>query len=185
MHFFSFGIILSLRLLVKKVDNGVMSYLLSSGVKRTTVWTTEMLVIVSNMFVLILFCTGLGIICSQIMFPDKLDIFVYISINIGVYILHLALLGICFMCSSIFNEYRLATLFGAGFPIIFILIQMLSNMEGSMEWLKYMTILTLFDSNKLISGDNEAYLMLGGLAIIAIVCSIIGVAVFKRKNMSL
>ena len=27
--------------------------------------------------------------------------------------------------------------------------------------------------------------MLGGLAIIAIVCSIIGVAVFKRKNMSL
>lgn len=180
-----FGIILSLRSLVKKVDNGVMSYLLSSGVKRSTVWFTEMLVIVSNMLVLILFCTGLGIICSQIMFPDKLNILAYISINVGVYVLQLALLGICFMCSSIFNEYRLAALFGAGIPIIFILIQMLSNTKGSMTWLKYMTILTLFDSNKLINGDYDAYFMLGGLVIIAIVCSIIGVFIFKRKSMSL
>ena len=45
--------------------------------------------------------------------------------------------------------------------------------------------LNLFEFNKLISGNNEAYLMLGGLAIIAIVCSIIGAVVFKRKSMSL
>ena len=43
-----FGVLLSLRLIVKKVDNGVMSYLLSSGVERKSVWFTQMLVIITR-----------------------------------------------------------------------------------------------------------------------------------------
>ena len=89
------------------------------------------------------------------------------------------------MCSCIFNEYRLASLFGAGIPIVFIMIQMLSNMQGSMEGLKFATLLTLFDPQKLINGNNEGYLMLGGLLVVMIVCYGVGGIIFDRKRMSL
>ena len=89
------------------------------------------------------------------------------------------------MCSCIFNEYRLAALFGSGIPIIFIMIQMLSNMQGSMEWLKYITLLTLFDPVSLIAGNSEGYIMLGILSIVAFVCYILGLVVFNKKSMSL
>ena len=180
-----FGILLSLRLVVKKVDNGVMGYLLCTGVERKTVWFTQLLVLVTNLIVLVVFCTTLGIVCSGLMFPGELDIRGYLMINAGVLVLHLALSSICFMCSCIFNEYRLASLFGSGIPIVFILIQMLANMQGSMESLKYATILTLFDPAKLAAGSNDAYLMIGVLGIIAILCYGIGGRIFNRKSMSL
>ena len=180
-----FGILLALRLVVRKVDNGVMSYLLCSGVERRSVWFTQMLVIITNLFVLIAFCTGLGLGCSALMFPGDLDIGAYLVLNLGVFILQLTLTGICYMCSCIFNEYRLASLFGAGIPIVFIMIQMLSNMQGSMEGLKFATLLTLFDPQKLINGNNEGYLMLGGLLVEMIVCYGVGGIIFDRKSMSL
>ncbi|WP_285946821.1 ABC transporter permease subunit, partial [Thomasclavelia cocleata] len=180
-----FGVLLSLRLIVKKVDNGVMSYLLSSGVERKSVWFTQMLVIITNMFILIGYCTILGIVLSEMMFPGKLDIGAYVTINVGTLILQLTLSGICYMCSCIFNEYRLAALFGSGIPIIFIMIQMLSNMQGSIEWLKYVTLLTLFDPVRLIAGNSEGYIMLGILSIVAFVCYILGLVVFNKKSMSL
>lgn len=180
-----FGILLALRLIVRKVDNGVMSYLLCSGVTRKTVCFTQLMVIITNLLVLILFCTGLGIGCSAILFPGDLDIGAYLVLNGGVFILQLALSGICYMCSCIFNEYRLASLFGAGVPIVFIMIQMLSNMQGSMEWLEYLTLLTLFDPAKLIAGNSDGYLMLGGLLVVTLICYSVSVIVFNRKNMSL
>lgn len=180
-----FGILLSLKLVVKKVDNGTMSYLLCSGIKRSNVWFTQLLVLISNISVLIVYCTVLGLISSQLMFPDSLDINAFLSLNLGLLLLHLALSGICFMCSCIFNEYRLASLFGAGVPIVFILIQMLSNMEGSMEWLKYATLVTLYDPTKIIAGESSAYLMLGCLALVALICFVVSKIVFDKKSMSL
>ena len=155
------------------------------GVERRSVWFTQMLVIITNLFVLIAFCTGLGLGCSALMFPGDLDIGAYLVLNLGVFILQLTLTGICYMCSCIFNEYRLASLFGAGIPIVFIMIQMLSNMQGSMEGLKFATLLTLFDPQKLINGNNEGYLMLGGLLVVMIVCYGVGGIIFDRKSMSL
>lgn len=180
-----FGIIITLRLIVKKIDNGVMSYLLSNGINRKTVWFTQLIVIASTMLVLISYCTLLGLLCANIMFPNKLDITAYLSINFGVYILHLSLLSICFMFSCIFNEYHLATLFGAGIPVVFILLQMLANMQGSMEWLKYTTILSLYNPTKLINGNSNGYLMLVGLGFIIIICNYVGMYYFNKKSISL
>lgn len=180
-----FSVLLSLRLIAKKVDNGVMSYLLSSGVERKTVWFTQLLVLMTNLLMLISFCTILGIICSALMFPGDLNIKAFLILNLGVFILHLSLSGICYMCSCIFNEYRLAALFGCGMPILFIMIQMLSNMQGSMEGLKYLTLLTLFDQTKLIAGSSEGYMMLGILVVVTLICNVMGALIFNRKSMSL
>lgn len=180
-----FVVILSMRLLVKKVDNGSMAYLLSSGNDRYCVWFTQLCVLLSNLLVLILYCTCLGLLCSQIFFSGNLDIPAYLRLNLGVLILHIALASICFLASCLCNEYKNASLWGAGIPVLCILIQMLANMKGDLEALKYVTLLTLFDAQKLIINDSEAWFMIGGLAVLAGVCFISSGIVFKRKNISL
>lgn len=180
-----FIVMLSIRLLVRKVDNGFMAYLLSSGVTRKTVWSTQLMVLLSNIIALIAYCVILSIVCSMLMFPGELDISAYLRLNLGVLILHVAFGAIAYLCSSVFDEARMATMVGAGIPVIFVLIQMLANMKGNLADLKYATMLTLFDSTGLLANESNAYGYLGILILIALVCLIAGNMFFKKRNLPL
>ena len=55
-----------------------MTYLLSCGEKRSRVWMTQLAVLLSALFLLIAFCTLMGIVCSILMFPG---VFGYCSLS--------------------------------------------------------------------------------------------------------
>lgn len=180
-----FMVILAMKLMVRKVDNGSMSFLLSSGVTRTSVWLTQLCVLLSFLFVLLLYCTVLGIVCSVLLFPDALDIPAFLRLNVGVFCLHAALASIGFLASCVFNEYKNAALIGAGIPVVFLLLQMLANMKGNLENFKYATLMTLFDTQKLIEGTTSGLMMTGVLALIAILCFTMSGIFFKRRDLPL
>lgn len=180
-----FIMVLSTRLIVSKVEQGFMGYLLSSGSDRGKVLRTQIAVLLSHILVLVNYVILLGVTCGAMMYPGDLDIQAYVILNVGALVLYFAFAGIGFMFSCIFNETKNATIFGAGLPIIFILIQMLSNMKGDLENFKYATILTLFDRDGLIVGNADAFMMLGVLVCIGAICFGVGYIVFKRKDMSL
>lgn len=180
-----FIVMLAIRLLVRNVDNGFMAYLLSSGVDRKQVWLTQFWVLISNILTLIVYCTLLGIVVSMVMFPDALDIMAFVRLNIGVFFLQVCFASIAFLCSSVCNEARFATMIGAGLPVVFVLIQMLSNMKGNLEGLKYATIITLFDTEGLVAGNTESYGMLLILFVLALICFGIGFFRFKQRNLPL
>ncbi len=182
---FLFTVLLSLKYIAKKVDNGSMAYLLSSGSTRGCVWRTECFVLLTNLLLLIVYCTLLGLVCSSFMFPQDLDVAAYLRLNFGVLCLHMALAGISFLFSCICNEYRQAATFGAGFGIYFILVQMLANMKGNLENMKYATLMTLFDRDALIVNAAKGWYMSGILLLIAIGCFSAANVLFQRKNMSL
>ena len=182
---FLFSVILSLRLLVKKVDNGSMTYLLSCGEKRSRVWMTQLAVLLSALFLLIAFCTLMGIVCSILMFPGDLDIAAFLRLNLGCLLLQTALASISFLASSALNEYRHAALIGAGTGVVFIMIQMLANMKGNLEKLQYATIMTLFDTQGLIANEAQAWARLGVLLLIAGSCLLIARRSFMQRDLSL
>lgn len=182
---FIFVAMLSMHLIVKKVDNGSMAYVLSCGNDRYCVWFTQFCVLLSALLTLILYCTCLGLLCSQIFFPGSMDVQAYLRLNFGVLILHITLASICFLTSCVCNEYKNAALWGAGIPVLCMLIQMLANMKGDLAVFKYATLLTLFDAQKLISNDIVAWFMIGGLIGIAVICFLSSAIVFKRRNMLL
>ena len=182
---FLFSVILSLRLLVKKVDNGSMTYLLSCGEKRSRVWMTQLAVLLSALFLLIAFCTLMGVVCSILMFPGDLDIAAFLRLNLGCLLLQTALASISFLTSSALNEYRHAALIGAGTGVVFIMIQMLANMKGNLEKLQYATIMTLFDTQGLIANEAQAWARLGVLLLIAGSCLLIARRSFMQRDLSL
>ena len=172
------------KLISSHTDKGSMAYLLSSPNSRSKIIFTQMKVIGTFIFALITYITIIGIIMSEIVASGNLDIGRFIILNIGLLVLHLAISGICFLASTIFNETKNAILFGAGIPVVFFLMQMLANMGGKLENLKYATIYTLFNPRDISKGIQSSYLMIGVLAIIAIGLYLVSFRIFKKKDLS-
>ena len=90
-------------LVARHVDRGSMAYLLAAPNSRTRVAFTQMTVLLTGVTAIIAVCTAVGWGCSAAMFPGALDVAGYLRLNLGVWLLHLCLSGLCFFASCISN----------------------------------------------------------------------------------
>lgn len=178
-----FCILSANKLIVRHIDRGSMTYLLSAPIKRETVAFTQMKVMVTGLFALVFYATLLGIINCEISFPGELDIRKFILLNIGVMCLLLFIGSICFLCSCIFNDSKYAIGVGAGIPTIGFVIQMMANVGKELEKARYATFFTLFDSDGIIAGDPKAIWGIIALFIGAIVLFSTAIVVFSKKDL--
>lgn len=177
-----FTIILGNKLVAGYVDRGSMAYLLATPNKRVKIALTQALSMWVSIGILITYITVAIIISSAIMHPGMLDIGKLVQMNIVVYFLHIALSGICFFASCISNDTKRSVTIGAGIPVAFFLIQMLGNMGGKLENLKYFTIFTFFNTNDIIAGKSVVFPILI-LAAVAIVLYGIGIFIFSKRDL--
>jgi len=178
-----FCILSANKLIARHVDRGSMTYLLSAPVKRETVAFTQMKVMVTGLFALVLYATMLGIVNCEISFPGELDIGKFILLNIGVLCLQLFISGICFLCSCIFNDSKYAVGVGAGIPALGFIVQMMANAGKDLENAKYATFFTLFNSDGIIAGEPSA--IWGMVVLFAGAVALFGTAivVFSKKDL--
>jgi ABC-2 type transport system permease protein len=164
-----FEIILVNKLLMKYVDSGSMACLLATPNSRKKIIVTQVVSIWLSIILLIVINTVIGLVSSAAMFPGVIDVNQYIQLNISILFLHLAISGIAFFASCLFNESKGYFSLGAGLPILFYLIQMLANMGGDLEFLKYFSIFTLFPGDAIVSGGIgvlSSNLILVGIGIV-------------------
>lgn len=182
---FVFIVIMINRLLVKYVENGSMSYILSTPNRKSKIIFTWLFTIMLMLLVLDIYITGLIILVSEIMFGGQLDILNLIIMNVGLYCLWSFMLGICFLscCALLNTSYSLWV--GCGINVLFILIQMISNVSDKVDKLKYLTPFTLFNTGNIILGETIGYVGIGVLFIIAMVMCISGIVIFSKKDLSI
>lgn len=180
-----FEILTANRLVARMVDRGSMVYLLASPNSRRKIAVTQLLVLLTGIVSLIVYCTGLGLACSEAMFPGELDIPAFLRLNLGVLALHLAVGGLCFAASCVCNDTRRSLAIGGGIPIAFYLLHMLANMGGRLEALRYVTVFTLFDTEGLLAGTGAAAGQIAALLAMAIVLYGAGVAAFMKRDLPL
>ncbi len=180
-----FEIIISNRLIAKQVDKGSMAYLLATPNTRKKIILTYGLFIFLAITILIVFTTIIGIAFSETMFSGMLDKKEFVMLNIGALLLHYTISGICFFSSCVSNDTKYSMSFGAGVPIAFFLIQMLANMGGKLESLKFATIFSLFNPTNIISGDISVIPSFIALGVIALALYLAGILVFNKKDLFL
>ena len=179
-----FIIIITNSTIMKYIDSGSMANLLSTKNSRRKIILTQCLSIVLGVILLMVIMTTIGIFCCELMFSGELDIKKYILLNFTTLLLQLVILGIAFLSACVFNESKYYYTVGAGLPILFFLINMLSNMGDKLENLKYFTVYSLLPLNKIIEGaEVGAYNIT--LAIIAIILFILGIEIFKKRDLPL
>jgi len=178
-----FSILCGNKLIARYVDRGSMVSLLSAPVKRRTVAFTQMKVIATGIFALILFATILIITLCEINFPGELEISKLILMNVGLLCLHLFISGICFFSSCLFSDTKYSIGFGAGIPALMFILQMLGNVGGNAEKAKYFTFFTLFKPEGLVAGNGDAFVGILVLFAGAFVLFAGAIAVFSKKDL--
>ena len=180
-----FEIIVANKIVAKYIERGSMAYLLATPISRQTIIRTQLSILWISLALLIVLLTASQIIISSILFPNQLDFSRLIYLNVGLYCLHLALSSICFFSSCLFNELKTSYLIGAGVPILFILIQMLSNIGEKLNFLKYFTVLTLFNAQEIAANEGNHLHLLACLLLIGIILYVLGAYIFTKRDLPL
>lgn len=179
-----FSILRGNGLVAKYVDRGSMAALAAAPVKRRTIALTQMSVLISGVFLLILYSTVLEIVIAQNYFPGDLELPKLLMLNGGLLCLQLFIGGICFLASCLFSDTKYSLGFGAGIPSLMYVLQMLANAGEKAEAARYFSLFTLFDPEAIAAGDPGAMtgvaVLLGG----AVLLYAAGVLVFCRKDLS-
>jgi len=178
-----FSILCGHTVIAQHVDRGSMVSLLSAPVKRHAVAFTQMKVLATGITALVLYTTILQITVSHLSFPGELDITRLLMMNVGLLCLHFFIGGVCFFCSCLFSDAKRSLSFGAGIPISMFALQMLANVGGNAERVRYFTFFTLYSPTGLADFKSNAILGMLILFAGALVLFIGAIAIFSKKDL--
>ncbi|MCC8168617.1 MAG: ABC transporter permease [Clostridiales bacterium] len=187
-------------LVVDQVDKGSMAYILSTPTKRSAVVITQAVFMIVVPFIMVgcAFITKL-IACNA--FVGEVEVAKYAALYGGLYLLTEAMASICYLASCIFNLSKYALALGGGLNVWFFICSLL-GMFGSesmvntgmgveeLGMFNRVSIIGLFDIDTLgtVGSGSVDYAFapkLVALAVIAVVCYLIGAIRFQKKDLPL
>ena len=62
---------------------------------------------------------------------------------------------------------------------------MLANMEGDLEVLRYATVFTLFDTDKILAAEPVGYIYMGILFGVGLILYMTGIFIFRKRDLSI
>lgn len=192
-----FVIMTANNLIAGQVDSGSMAYVLSTPTKRRTVVLTQILYLISSLFAMFALTTITSVVCLAIVSSSEITITYsqILLLNLGAFITMLAVSGICFMSSCLFNRCKLSMSCGGGLTMFFLVATIL-GLFGSkvipsairidaMKYFNYVSIISLFDAISIL-GNTTAFIWKFAILIgIAIVTYVVGLLNFEKKDLPL
>ena len=123
---------------------------------------------------------------DEMSYDEGLDFNVgdYINLNLGIFLLMFAISSISFLFSCVFNLTKNSLALGAGIPIAFLILEIMSQASSDLENLRYLSLNTLFNPSAITSGGTFApqFLVLTALGI---ALYLLGIKIFKEKDLPL
>lgn len=183
-------------LIAGQVDSGSMAYILSTSTKRSTVVFTQAVYLIGSLLAMFTLTTATGCVCLTLITEEvELTYGNLILLNIGAFLVLLALSGLCFFTSCVFDRSRRSMAIGGGLSI-FALVAAMLGLFGSpvipsvvrlnaLNNFNYATIISLFDVISIIEGTNAYILKFVILAVAGIAGYIAGAIRFTKKDLPL
>ncbi len=179
-----YSIIVGNRMIAEKVDKGSMAGFLSTPTNRLQLTLTSAVYFVLSLIVMWGVASVVGITAANISQPDALDIDTFLLMNMGAFLYHLAISSICFCSSCIFNSSKNSLVFGAGIPLLFFVVSLFIKLSEDLDFLKYFTLNTLFDTKEILAGSGYES-SFAVMAALSVVLYITGVVWFQKKDLPL
>ncbi|MGG3562109.1 ABC transporter permease subunit [Neobacillus rhizosphaerae] len=182
-----FCVMLPTQLMAKLVDQGSMAYLLSTPTTRGKVAFTQAMVLFTGTFLIMVITTLSGFIGYGLFIKDEnaFHALKFIQINIGAFLLFFAVGGISFFISSVANDEKKALGISGIMAIGFFCLDMIGKISEKVDWLRKLTIYSLFRPSDIVSGKEELMQAWTILAIIGIVAIGLGISIFKKRDLPL
>ena len=177
-----YSIVVGNRLIAEKVDKGSMASFLSTPTTRLQIAMSSAAYLILSLALMWIVATLVGILAANTFQPDALDIDIFFMLNLGVFLYHFAIASICFIASCIFNTSKNSLLLGGGLPLLFFVISLFIKLSEDLDFLKYFTLNTLFDTTDILAGSGFefGFIIMGAIGVLLY---IIGIVIFNKKDL--
>lgn len=188
------------KLLSNQVDRGSMAYVLSTPTRRATVVFTQMVYLTGSLVIMFTIQTIAHLIANTATpvalaklgyagLAGNLTNAMIIQVNVSALMVCIAMAGVCFLFSGIFN----ASKYAIGFSGTFVGVTVLANMMAMFGKLgvsglgnfKYFTICSFYDYESVLNGVNDWIFKMIFPIGIAVVTYVIGSIWFCKKDLPL
>jgi len=179
-----YSIIIGNKLIAGQVDKGSMAYNLSTPTTRTQITSTSALYLIGSLVVMFALIAFIGTSVATIIQPDVIDYGAFLMLTLGCFLLQFAISGIAFFSSCFFNNSSKSLSFGVGMPLAFFALKLVSGMSDKLEFLKYFSLNSLYDTTAIMDGEGYAIKLIV-LAAIGVILYVASINVFKKKDLPL
>lgn len=189
-------IMASNNLISGQVDSGSMAYVLSTSTKRKDVVFTQGVFLVGSLLAMFSLTTATGCVCLAIVKNTvTLTYGKLVLLNVGAFLVLLALSGLCFFTSCFFDRSKRSMAIGGGLSI-FALVAAMLGLFGSpvipsvvrltaLNNFNYTTIISLFDVISIMEGTTAFIWKFAILFGIGLIGYIAGSIKFVKKDLPL
>lgn len=189
-------IMASNNLISGQVDSGSMAYVLSTSTKRKDVVFTQSVFLVGSLLAMFSLTTATGCVCLAIVKNTvTLTYGKLVLLNVGAFLVLLALSGLCFFTSCFFDRSKRSMAIGGGLSI-FALVAAMLGLFGSpvipsvvrltaLNNFNYTTIISLFDVISIMEGTTAFIWKFAILFGIGLIGYIAGSIKFVKKDLPL
>ena len=197
-----YSILTANSLVAQQIESGSLAFTLSAPIKRKTIIISKALYMVfaiTSMYLLLfifsLIAREIGIAIGGVDFVESLKVQDLLLYTLGSYLVSLAISGVCFLSSSVFNKTKYAIGVGGGISVFFLVSSILGLFGSevmplalridSMNFFNFLTIIRLFDVQSILDGTTTFYYLLIPLIAISVVTYVVGCVVFTKKDLPL
>lgn len=169
---FALTMLLANGLVVRHVERGTLASFLATPHSRPNIALTQAIALLSSLVLLLVFTTVFEVGFAELFFPGELDYGCLFRANVALICLWVFLAGVCFLSACSFKRPAAALWVGGAVCIAAFLVQMVSQVGESFEFLGSLTPLSLFDVYGVMGGSPEAMtgsavLLTGGVLLFA------------------
>lgn len=175
------------KLIAAQVDNGSFSYVMSAPLKRRTVALTQAFFLIVSVIAMYILFLSVGLISFAI-WGEALELNVFLLLTLGSFLFNLMVSGIAYFATCVFNSSGAATSVGTGLPLVFFLLHIVATFFGSnklLSYCKYFTINSLYSPADIIACNSNMLVQFLVMFATAAVLFLVGMAVFKKKDLPL
>lgn len=180
-----YTVLISNKLIAKHVDSGSMTYLLTTPYSRIVIARTQAIFLATSTFLILLINVLVGVVMSELAFKGMLEIGPYLSLNVITFLCILLISSIGFFFSCLFNDTKNSLAFGTAIPVIFVVLKMVSGISEKLSLLKYFTVYSLVDVDKILAGGKYPIIVSFILSIVALVIYTVSIKMFDKRSLSI
>ncbi|MDM5155731.1 ABC transporter permease subunit [Bacillus sp. DX1.1] len=181
-----FSVTVATQLIARHVDKGAMAYLLATPVSRVRIAITQGSVLVIGLVIIVLATYGAGVLGAEWFLKDNnLNQELFFKMNLVGGLVFLVVSAYSFLFSCVCNDERKALSISASVTILFYLLDMVGKLSDKLEWMRNISLFTLFRPEEIVAGTYNIWPVSIGLVCGALCIFTAAIVLFKKRDLPL
>lgn len=178
---FVFTFFVIYKTIVNDIHCGYISLIITSANSRKKIILTHVFSCIFFLFAFVFLNCIVTIIMSDFMYKGILDIRIYIIMAVTIFFIQLEICAVMFFVACYCEDIKGYVLIGGGVPLLFFIIYLISNLNTKVTVLKYLTVFSLFNGERISAGIVPVFSWLV-LLITSGILFIIGILHYKNRE---